>query len=83
MRWIWVHGGLDASVAADFLCFTGRRKETLKEAFGLFSDSIIIRSAMFFDGSVSGTTRHFTRTNIRRHNAALATLTRAGITYGE
>ena len=80
---IWVHGGLDASVAADFLCFPGRRKETLEEIFGLFSDSVIIRSAMFLDGSVSGTTCHFTRANICRHNAARATLTRAGVTYRE
>ena len=70
-------------LSAIFSCFPGRRKETLKEAFGLFSDSIIVRSAMFFDGSVSGATRHFTRTDICRHNAAFAPLTRAGVTYGE
>lgn len=70
-------------MAAGFPCFTGRRKETLKERLGFFGNSVVIRCAMFFDGSVSGATRHFTCANICRHNPAFAALTRAGITYRE
>ena len=76
-------GQRGSRLSADFSCFPGRRKETLKERFCFFRNSVVIRGAMFFDGSVSGATRHFTRTDICRHNPALATLTRAGVTYGE
>lgn len=51
-------------LSADFSCFPGRRKKTLKERFCFFGNGIVVGGAMFFDGSVSGATRHFTRADI-------------------
>jgi len=76
-------GPRGSRLSADFSCFPGRRKETLKERFCFFGNGIVVGGAMFFDGSVSGATRHFTRADICRHNPAFASLTRAGVTYGE
>ena len=57
-------GQRGSRLSADFSCFPGRRKETLKERFCFFGNGIVVGGAMFFDGSVSGTTRHFTRADI-------------------
>ena len=57
-------GQRGSRLSADFPCFPGRRKETLKERFCFFGNGVVIRGAMFFDGSVSGTTRHFTSADI-------------------
>ena len=70
-------------LSASFPCFSRRRKETRKEHFCFFGNCVVVRGTMFFDGSVSGTTRHFTRTNICRHNPTFAAFTRACVTYGE